>query len=374
MRLGPGHQAARRPPRGRPGVGAAEPGPGPRQARVPEAHQLEGGRRRRRQPGRRQRHQGVRHRVLHGGLPPADGGARPGRVPRSAGSPGARPRRPPRAGLPGQPDPDLRRRRQRGPARPDRPVRRSACPASRGARTRHGLHPHRRAGAIRDLRHRILREQLPPERLRELEAERRRWFAADVWAALAKADLLGLSLPEADGGGGYGLLEACLDRRAGRPHRRPASRTCRCIVGAGAADRRVRHGRAAGQLLPGVVAGDTHAHRGARRAATSTCPAVPATAATPVDDGWRLDGEKAFVAAADRAAAILVPARTGEDASAVFLVDPAGRRRRRSTARVGRARRAPVDGPPDGVAVGDDRRARRVDGGADDRAAGSSTG
>ena len=58
-------QAARRPPGHRPGVGAAQPGPGPRQARVPQAHQLEGGVRRRRQPGRRQRHQGVRHRVLH---------------------------------------------------------------------------------------------------------------------------------------------------------------------------------------------------------------------------------------------------------------------------------------------------------------------
>ena len=64
-----------------PGVGAAQPGPGPRQARVRQAHQLEGRGRRRRQPRRRQRHQGVRHRVLHRGLPPADGGARPQRLP-----------------------------------------------------------------------------------------------------------------------------------------------------------------------------------------------------------------------------------------------------------------------------------------------------
>ena len=38
---------------------------------------------RRRQPGRRQRHEGVRHRVLHGGLPPAHGGPR-ARTPTSA--------------------------------------------------------------------------------------------------------------------------------------------------------------------------------------------------------------------------------------------------------------------------------------------------
>ena len=42
--LGAGHEAARRPARRRPGVGAAQPRPGPRQARVHQAHQLEGGR------------------------------------------------------------------------------------------------------------------------------------------------------------------------------------------------------------------------------------------------------------------------------------------------------------------------------------------
>ena len=63
--------------------------------------------------------------------------------------------------------------------------------------------------AIADLAHRILSEQLPPERLRELE-QTDAWFADAVWAELGKADLLGIALPEADGGGGYGILEACL--------------------------------------------------------------------------------------------------------------------------------------------------------------------
>ena len=59
-----------------------EPGPGPRQGRVPQADQLEDrvGRRQGRQPGRRLGHQGVRHRVRHRGVPPADGGARRGGV------------------------------------------------------------------------------------------------------------------------------------------------------------------------------------------------------------------------------------------------------------------------------------------------------
>ncbi len=32
----------------------------------------------------------------------------------------------------------------------------------------------------------------------------------DLWKALAAADLLGLAVPESEGGAGYGLLELCL--------------------------------------------------------------------------------------------------------------------------------------------------------------------
>ena len=39
--------------------------------------------------------------------------------------------------------------------------------------------------AIADLAHRILSEQLPPERLRELE-QTDAWFADDVWAELGQ--------------------------------------------------------------------------------------------------------------------------------------------------------------------------------------------
>ena len=61
----------------------------------------------------------------------------------------------------------------------------------------------------------------------------------DLWQALADADLLGLAVPEADGGAGYGLMELCLLLEAqgnavapvplwstlvlGRAARRPAS-------------------------------------------------------------------------------------------------------------------------------------------------------
>ena len=84
--------------------------------------------------------------------------------------------------------------------------------------------------AITELSHRILSEQLPPERLRALERDAgvdgSGWFADDVWAALADADLLGLALPEAHGGGGYGLLEACLVAEQARHACPPSTAPC----------------------------------------------------------------------------------------------------------------------------------------------------
>ena len=63
--------------------------------------------------------------------------------------------------------------------------------------------------AVVDLARQILTDRTTPDRLRELEAGTD-WVDRDLWAELAKADLLGLCLPEAHGGGGYGFLEACL--------------------------------------------------------------------------------------------------------------------------------------------------------------------
>src|SRR3954468_2829431 len=65
--------------------------------------------------------------------------------------------------------------------------------------------------SIADLAAQILTDKLPPARVREIESDPSgRWFADDVWNELAKADLLGVCLPESVGGGGYGFVEACL--------------------------------------------------------------------------------------------------------------------------------------------------------------------
>jgi alkylation response protein AidB-like acyl-CoA dehydrogenase len=174
--------------------------------------------------------------------------------------------------------------------------------------------------AIRDLAARILSEQLPPERLRTLE-QSGSWFADDVWRELANAGLIGICLPEADGGGGFGILEACLiAEQIGRtvapvPYLSAVVGAGLPLVQFGSAEQRARY-------LPGLIDGSATLTVALHEPGDVVIPAVPTTKATPAGDGWQLYGEKVVVVGADRAAAVLVPARTGETTAAVFLVDP----------------------------------------------------
>src|SRR4051812_8448221 len=62
---------------------------------------------------------------------------------------------------------------------------------------------------IQKLAGQILGDKVTHERLKEIEASPD-WFDRDVWSELGKAGLLGISLPEDVGGGGFGILEATL--------------------------------------------------------------------------------------------------------------------------------------------------------------------
>lgn len=174
--------------------------------------------------------------------------------------------------------------------------------------------------AVSDLAGRILRDKLPAERLRELESGEG-WYADDVWSDLAQAGLVGIALPEDQGGGGFGLTEACLvAEQIGRTVAPVPFLSC--VVGSamplarfGTAAQRATH-------LPGVADGSRLLTVALHEPDSPTVPAVPATTAAPDGDGWHLDGTKICVADALRSAAILVPARTDETSTSVFLVDP----------------------------------------------------
>jgi alkylation response protein AidB-like acyl-CoA dehydrogenase len=203
--------------------------------------------------------------------------------------------------------------------------------------------------AVADLSHRILSEQLPPERLRELEKEGA-WPADDVWRALAKADLLGIALPEPDGGGGYGLLEACLvAEQVGRTVA-PVPYLWTIIGGALPIARFGTEAQRAA-LLPGVIDGS---------ASLTYAPDADVDALRD-GDRWELRGTLRFVAGARGSTPILVPARSAGEVT-VFLV-------RADDRGVSKSGETAVNGEPqwtvhlDGVDVGPDDVLGEIDGG-----------
>ena len=172
-----------------------------------------------------------------------------------------------------------------------------------------------------DLIRQILTDHGAPEVLREVESGSE-WFHREAWQALASADLLGLCLPEAVGGGGYGFLEACLLlQEVGRtvmPIPLWATLTASLTIAEfGSADQQQAR-------LAGVVDGST--------ILTVALDEVDADAREPYlradadGDGWRLSGTKTAVPAVHLASHMLVTARDRDDGLHVFVVptDAAG--------------------------------------------------
>ncbi|MBA3302513.1 MAG: acyl-CoA/acyl-ACP dehydrogenase [Actinomycetota bacterium] len=172
--------------------------------------------------------------------------------------------------------------------------------------------------AVRDLARQILTGQSTHERLKELETSGE---ALDrrTWDELAKANLLGIAVPEVHGGSGLGFLEVCLllEQVGATTARVPVLPTL--VMGAlpitefGSEGQRSR-------WLPAVVTGE--AVLSAALVEVGAEVMRPTTTAKRDGDGWRLDGVKVCVPAGLSADCILVPAATAEDTVGVFLLDP----------------------------------------------------
>ena len=63
--------------------------------------------------------------------------------------------------------------------------------------------------AVREAADGILSGLVDPDRVQEIEGSDDRVDRA-LWAELAKADLLGIAIPTAHGGGGFAMVELCL--------------------------------------------------------------------------------------------------------------------------------------------------------------------
>ena len=172
---------------------------------------------------------------------------------------------------------------------------------------------------LRDLARKILGEQVTTERLLELE-DASEPFDRGVWKQLADANLLGVPLPEACGGSGYGLMELCvLLEEVGR-HVAPVPLLATVGLGAlpiaelGTDEQRDRY-------LPPVIAG-TSLLTAALCEPGHADPLAPTTVAHRDGSAWRLDAEKLAVPYAPLADAVLVPATTGEGTLGVFILTP----------------------------------------------------
>ncbi|HMC41756.1 MAG TPA: acyl-CoA dehydrogenase family protein [Acidimicrobiales bacterium] len=175
--------------------------------------------------------------------------------------------------------------------------------------------------AVGDLARQILEGQVTQERLKQLETAGAP-YDERAWAELAKAGLLGIALPQEAGGAGLGFLELCrLLEQVGRTVA-PVPVLPSVVLGAlpmarfGSEDQRRRFlgPAAAGELIITAALVEL-----------GTEPGQPTTTARPQEGGgWRLDGVKVCVPAGLVAGRVLVPARTGEDAVGVFILDPGG--------------------------------------------------
>lgn len=162
--------------------------------------------------------------------------------------------------------------------------------------------------------------QLTDDRLFEVAAGGE-GFDRRLWGALADANLLGLAVPERFGGSGLGFGEvSVLLEEAGRAAA-PVPLWAALVLGGVAIDRFGSDEQRERYLRP-LAAGDLVLT--AALVEIGTDPERPQTTARPADGGgWVIDGSKVCVPAGTVAGAFLVPARTGDGAVGVFVVEPA---------------------------------------------------
>lgn len=169
---------------------------------------------------------------------------------------------------------------------------------------------------IAKLAREIFERRAAPARLTELEAGTR--YDEALWQELAAVDLLGTALPESVGGSGGGFVELGVLLAEVGWAVAPVPAFATLVLGA---DPIARHGDSDQQrrYLPGVVAGDRILTAGLAEPGRSD-PRFPATTARRNRTGWRLDGAKELVPAAQLADTLLIPATAPDGQTAVFLV------------------------------------------------------
>lgn len=175
--------------------------------------------------------------------------------------------------------------------------------------------------AVRELARQILADACAPEHLAALErTEDGDGIDHDLWKSLAESNLLGVALPEKQGGSdmGLGALLALLEEAGRAVAPVPLLQT---LVYAALPIAEFGSDAQRDRWLPGVVSGETLLSAALHELGSADA-ARPGVTAVAEGDAWVLSGEKVCVPLAGAAARILVPATTGDEQVGVFLVDP----------------------------------------------------
>ena len=161
-----------------------------------------------------------------------------------------------------------------------------------------------------------------PDRVQAVEASEDR-VDRELWAELARAELLGLIVPEAFGGGGYGMVELALILEGQGRSVAPVPLWATLALGA-MPIAEFGSDALSGRVLPGVVAGDTILTAALADVAGDIAvggPGRPSVAAVRAEDGVVLSGTAFAVPYAHVADRVVIPA-SRDGGVVVAVVDP----------------------------------------------------
>lgn len=172
--------------------------------------------------------------------------------------------------------------------------------------------------SVQQLAQQILGDFTEVDKLKVIEQQQER-FDAGLWQALAEAGLLGLDIPENNGGTGLGFYSlTLLCEEVGRTVAQVP--VIPVLVSAAATLRRFASSTQKDYWLSGIASGTTLV-TAALEEYNNDDPAAPACTAQKMEGGYSISGTKICVSQARSAARILLSARAGDELI-VALVDP----------------------------------------------------
>ncbi len=161
---------------------------------------------------------------------------------------------------------------------------------------------------IRDSAREFLETSAGSDFVREMEADPR-GFSDELWRSMADMGWIGMNVPEEHGGAGMGLVELALVLEEMGAAALPGPFFSTAVVGATLL---TTHGSSAqkAELLPKLAQGDLITAFALHEKRPAWTAGSISLRAEKTEDGWRLTGEKLFVADAHVADLFIVAART----------------------------------------------------------------